>query len=60
MTEKLEEKLTLSSRKRRIGAFIIDHFTMTFLIVGIVFLSLEESVSILPFHIVFCKLIPKF
>jgi uncharacterized RDD family membrane protein YckC len=40
MNENLEKEYILSSRKRRIAAFIIDHFTMTFLIVGFVFLSL--------------------
>lgn len=40
MTENLENNYILSSRKRRIAAFMIDHFTMTFLIVSIVFLSL--------------------
>lgn len=40
MTENLEENYDLSSRKRRIAAFLIDHFTMTFLIVALVFLSL--------------------
>ncbi|MCL5246695.1 RDD family protein [Cellulophaga sp. 20_2_10] len=40
MNENLKTAYILSSRKRRIAAFIIDHFTFTFLIVGIVFLSL--------------------
>lgn len=40
MTQNFEDKLKLSSRKRRIVAFLIDHFTMTFLIVAIVFMSL--------------------
>ena len=40
MTESLQDNYTLSSRKRRIAAFLIDHFTITFLIVAIVFLSL--------------------
>jgi len=40
MINNLEENYTLSSRKRRIAALFIDHFTMTFLIVAIVFLSL--------------------
>ncbi|WP_428740447.1 RDD family protein [Tenacibaculum sp.] len=43
MNENLEKKYLLSSRKRRIAAFIIDHFTFTFLIVGIVFLSLGTN-----------------
>ncbi|MFT6967040.1 MAG: putative RDD family membrane protein YckC [Marivirga sp.] len=40
MNENLEKQYILTSRKRRIVAFLIDHFTFTFLIVGIVFLSL--------------------
>jgi len=40
MTQNFEDKIKLSSRKRRIAAFLIDHFTMTFLIVAIVFMSL--------------------
>ncbi|AUC81602.1 RDD family protein [Lacinutrix sp. Bg11-31] len=40
MTENLDKEYLLSSRKRRIAAFLIDHFTITFLIVGIVFLLL--------------------
>lgn len=40
MTQNFEDRLTLSSRKRRIAAFLIDHFTMTFMIVAISFLSL--------------------
>jgi uncharacterized RDD family membrane protein YckC len=40
MTENLQENLTLSSRKRRIVAFMIDHFIMTFLIAIISFLSI--------------------
>ncbi|CAH8283155.1 putative RDD family membrane protein YckC [Mariniflexile fucanivorans] len=40
MSENLVKEYTLSSRKRRIAAFIIDHFVFTFLIVGTVFLSL--------------------
>ena len=43
MTENSEENYTLSSRKRRIAAFLIDHFTVTFLIVAIVFLSLGTN-----------------
>ncbi|MFB9057841.1 RDD family protein [Mariniflexile ostreae] len=39
MNKNLEKEYVLSSRKRRIAAFIIDHFIMTFLITGIVFLS---------------------
>lgn len=41
-------KLNLSSRKRRIAAFIIDHFTMTFLIVSIVFLALGTDFLNVP------------
>lgn len=40
MTENLQENLNLSSRKRRIAAFMIDHFIMTFLIAIISFLSI--------------------
>ena len=40
MNENSEKEYILSSRKRRIAAFLIDHFTLTFLMVGIVFLSL--------------------
>ncbi|WP_296385897.1 RDD family protein [Winogradskyella sp.] len=40
MTKNFEDKHQLSSRKRRISAYFIDHFAMTFLIVAIVFLSL--------------------
>lgn len=40
MTQNFEDRLTLSSRKRRIAAFLIDHFTMTFLLVAISFMSL--------------------
>ncbi|SNZ00229.1 RDD family protein [Flagellimonas pacifica] len=43
MNENLEKEYLLSSRKRRIAAFLIDHFTFTFLIVGIVFLSLGTN-----------------
>ena len=39
MTQNFEDRLTLSSRKRRIAAFLIDHFTMTFIIVAISFSS---------------------
>lgn len=43
MNEELEEQLNLSSRKRRIAAFMIDHFVMTFLMVSIVFLALGPN-----------------
>ena len=45
MNENLEkkERYTLSSRKRRIAAFFIDHFVMTFLIVIIVFLVMGTN-----------------
>lgn len=44
MTEqKTEFKFLKSSRKRRIAAFIIDHFVMTFLIVSIVFIALGPN-----------------
>jgi uncharacterized RDD family membrane protein YckC len=40
MTEQTENLVELSSRKRRIAAFLIDHFVMTFLMVSIVFFAL--------------------
>jgi uncharacterized RDD family membrane protein YckC len=40
MTQNFENKLKLSSRKRRIVAILIDHFIMTFLIVAIAFMSI--------------------
>lgn len=40
MNQPIEINHKLASRKRRILAFLIDHFTMTFLIVAIMFLSL--------------------
>lgn len=40
MIEAQEQNLSLSSRKRRIAAFMIDHFAMSFLMVSIFFLSL--------------------
>ena len=43
MNEEIEQKINLSSRKRRIAAFMIDHFVMTFLMVSIVFLILGPS-----------------
>ena len=43
MNENLEKEYLLSNRKRRIAAFLIDHFTFTFLIMGIVFLSLGTN-----------------
>ena len=43
MEEEIKQKLRISSRKRRIAAFIIDHFAMTFLLVSIVFLSMGTS-----------------
>ncbi|WP_299680625.1 RDD family protein [uncultured Tenacibaculum sp.] len=43
MNEELEQQLNLSSRKRRIAAFMIDHFVMTFLMVSIVFLALGPN-----------------
>ena len=46
MNENLEkeEKYTLSSRKRRIAAFFIDHFVMTFLIVVLVLLVMGTNI----------------
>lgn len=43
MNEEIEQKLDLSSRKRRIAAFMIDHFALTFLMVSIVFLVLGPN-----------------
>ncbi|MEW7289389.1 RDD family protein [Aquimarina sp. 2304DJ70-9] len=43
MSEEKEQQLNLSSRKRRIAAFMIDHFVMTFLMVSIVFLALGPN-----------------
>ncbi len=40
MTDQIEQTLTIASRKRRITAFIIDLFVITFLMVTIVFLIL--------------------
>lgn len=39
----LHQDFTISSRKRRIAAFLIDHFVMTFLLVAIVFLALGPN-----------------
>ncbi len=43
MNEVLEQELNLASRKRRIGAFVIDHFVMTFLMVSICFLAIGPN-----------------
>ncbi|MBZ9730550.1 RDD family protein [Salegentibacter sp. JZCK2] len=43
MTQNFEDRLILSSRKRRIVAILIDHFTMTFLLVAISFMSLGKG-----------------
>lgn len=40
MIEQTENLIELSSRKRRIAAFLIDHFVMTFLMVSMVFIAL--------------------
>lgn len=40
ITENLPQRFVLASRKRRIAAFLIDHFIFSFLIVSIVFLAL--------------------
>ncbi|WP_407557234.1 RDD family protein [Winogradskyella sp. 4-2091] len=40
MQEIAENQYQLASRKRRIAAFLVDHFVMTFLIVSITFLAL--------------------
>src|SRR4051812_794684 len=42
-SEELEQNIVLSSRKRRIAAFIIDHFLMTFIMVLIIFLTLGRD-----------------
>jgi uncharacterized RDD family membrane protein YckC len=42
-TENSANNLVISSRKRRIAAFLIDHFTMSFLIVGLVFALLGTN-----------------
>ncbi len=39
----LEQEVNLSSRKRRIAAFMIDHFVMTLLMVSVVFLALGPN-----------------
>ena len=43
MNEELRKQLSLASRKRRIAAFIIDHFVMTFLMVSFAFLVLGPN-----------------
>lgn len=43
MKEALEQQLNLSSRKRRIAAFVIDHYAITFLMVAIFFLALGPN-----------------
>lgn len=43
MNTNLKDDLTLSSRKRRIAAFLIDHFVITFLIVAVVFLVIGPN-----------------
>lgn len=43
MTEQAENLFESSSRKRRIVAFLIDHFVMTFLMVSIVFIALGQN-----------------
>ena len=43
MNTDTEQTLVLSSRKRRIAAFFIDHFVMSFLMVAIVFLALGSD-----------------
>ena len=40
MTEQVENLIQLSSRKRRIVAFLIDHFILTFLMVSIVLIAI--------------------
>ena len=44
MTERTTESIFLkSSRKRRIAAFVIDHFVMTFLMVSLFFIALAPN-----------------
>src|SRR5688572_7466905 len=43
MTGKLETNFTLSTRRARIAAFIIDHVVLTFAMVSTIFLSLGPS-----------------
>lgn len=43
MKEELEQPLSLSSRKRRIAAFLIDHFVMTFIMISVVFLVMGPN-----------------
>lgn len=43
MNEIVENKLELSSRKRRIAAFLIDHFLLSFLMTSIIFLALGPN-----------------
>lgn len=43
MNEQFEQILTKSSRKRRIAAFLIDHFIITFLMVSIVFVAVGSN-----------------
>ncbi len=40
MTDTFQDNLVLSTRRRRIGAFITDHVALTFLIVSTIFLAL--------------------
>jgi len=43
MNNELPKNLSLSSRKRRIAAFMIDHFVMSILIVSIFFLFIDSN-----------------
>lgn len=43
MNNELPKNLSLSSRKRRIAAFMIDHFVMSMLIVSILFLFIDSN-----------------
>lgn len=43
MTTTPEPNFVLSSRKRRIAAFIIDHFVLTFLMMSVIFLMLGPT-----------------
>lgn len=59
MTQDFKDKLKLSSRKRRIAAYFIDHFTMTFVIVAIAFMALgTDFLNQENFSAVMTKILP--
>ncbi|MGJ8733009.1 MAG: RDD family protein [Cellulophaga sp.] len=59
MNKNLENTYNLSSRKRRIVAFAIDHCLFTFLIVSIVFLSLgSDFINETNFSNILFKMLP--